>query len=450
MQGIAGFRQRGFALLILIALLAVAAAYVLLSRLDAVGARWSQGTVTQRALAEAKAGLIAYAVSVPLTTSGSKRPGDLPCPDLDNDGSADGPCSTPASRFGRLPWKTLGLPDLRDSSGERLWYAVSTNFKNNPRTGILNSDTKGTILVRNSNSVILNDPAAGTGAIAVIIAPGAPLTRQGTSGEQQRGCKRGGSDDTLCATHETCGTPNPVATDKCNAANYLDTLSGTEDNVDFAETNPVDGFIDGEIRDIANTVIVNDRLLSITYDQLMPLIEKRVAEEALACLKAYAQNSGGRYPWAARLDPGPTPDYNDDADERFGRMPDTFGATTASDPTMKGVWVGGECNIGVSGWWPANNWKEFVFYSVADAFKPGAPLPPACGSCLAVDPPSPHLDKQVVVIVSGERLGAHSRTDKGKLDDYLEGKNAGAVPNLFEQQPRSGTFNDSVVFLPRP
>jgi hypothetical protein len=31
-----------------------------------------------------------------------------------------------AERLGRLPWKTLGLPDLRDGDGERLWYAVSS------------------------------------------------------------------------------------------------------------------------------------------------------------------------------------------------------------------------------------------------------------------------------------------------------------------------------------
>ena len=32
---------------------------------------------------------------------------------------------------GRLPWKTLAIPDLRDGAGERLWYAVSVRFKRN-------------------------------------------------------------------------------------------------------------------------------------------------------------------------------------------------------------------------------------------------------------------------------------------------------------------------------
>ena len=54
---------------------------------------------------------------------GASRLGDLPCPDRDDDGDADAVpgCDTAALALGRLPWKTLGLPDLRDGDGERLW-----------------------------------------------------------------------------------------------------------------------------------------------------------------------------------------------------------------------------------------------------------------------------------------------------------------------------------------
>jgi hypothetical protein len=31
-------------------------------------------------------------------------------------------CFYANQRMGRLPWKTLRLPDLRDGHGERLWY----------------------------------------------------------------------------------------------------------------------------------------------------------------------------------------------------------------------------------------------------------------------------------------------------------------------------------------
>ena len=113
---------------------------------------------TALALGAAHEALIAYAVAVKPDTY-AKRPGDLPCPDLDNDGDAELTCSSASQRIGRLPWKTLRLPDLRDGDGERLWYAVSTHFKRTtanqcPVPGgpnCLNSDTGGTLTVRDSS-----------------------------------------------------------------------------------------------------------------------------------------------------------------------------------------------------------------------------------------------------------------------------------------------------------
>src|SRR6185295_4229955 len=106
-----------------------------------------------------------------------------PCPDITNTGTAGGSCSNGGgTTIGRLPWKTLGLPDLRDASGERLWYAVTDSFKNNPAVGTLNSDSRGGITVRDRNGNVVNDGTdVGTftrsGAIAIIIAPGGILRR---------------------------------------------------------------------------------------------------------------------------------------------------------------------------------------------------------------------------------------------------------------------------------
>ena len=134
-------------------------------------------------------------------------PGYLPCPDLDNDGWAEATCgsqngdSGQAERLGRLPWKTLGLPDLRDGYGERLWYAVSSKYK-----GLLNCAVSracldmtpeaalGTISVRDTAGALLHDGTlgdarrAGGGALAVVIAPGPPLTR--AAGEAARAAAR--------------------------------------------------------------------------------------------------------------------------------------------------------------------------------------------------------------------------------------------------------------------
>jgi hypothetical protein len=360
----------------------------------------------------------------------------LPCPDVNNDGVPDTPCN--GSALGRLPWKTLGLPDLRDGSGERLWYAVSSNFKNNPRTPLLNSDTSGTISVSSSDGNLQYDGGAGgTGVAAVIIAPGAVLTRAGQTTAQDR---------------SSAGINT--------ASNYLDiaTVNGnTEDNANFTDGSSTNGFIQGSIKDSNGNVILNDQLLAITQDNIMQVIQKRVAAEVKQCLNAYASNgnNNGHYPWAAKLDTAFPPNYNDTHGYLFGRVPDNLFNTTRYDSgySMLDTWTG-NCNINsTSGWWL--NWKEMVFYGLAPYYKPAnppfTPASNACASagvCLMVNPPSSAQDKLFVVIVAGRMLPAQVRNtnnDKGTLSNYLEGANTnGATP--FQQSPPSPTFNDTAVF----
>ena len=250
--------EAGAALLAFLLVLLVGGSYALLGDAKSLAqrAKLEESRKTSEALAEAKAALIGYAAGAnivpndtPSNSCGAQcpRPGDLPCPDRNNDGFADGPCGgIPAMlRLGRLPWRTLRLPDLRDGSGERLWYAVSTKFKNFPKTpcGLstaatcLNSRTRGTITIRNAIGTGLlhngNDPRDSldpTGAIAVILAPGPTLRRQGTSASQNRVCSN-------CTVDDIClGTPPPTVP-RCDPAEYLDlrtTPSPHEDNADFA------------------------------------------------------------------------------------------------------------------------------------------------------------------------------------------------------------------------
>ena len=453
--------------------------------------------ITAAALAEAKLALIGFATGVNLTSS--RRPGDLPCPDLKDNGEAESSCgsaagSNQAQRLGRLPWKTLGLPDLRDGYGERLWYAVSNNFKNNFRTtctspgqaGCLNSDARGTITVRDSTGNVINDGAnpdqfTPSGVIAVIFAPGAILQRQGAAGAQDRSCT-GGICNPANDTAGVCTSSPFTLTPKCNPINYLDILTGVEDNADFTDGSSTNGFINGVIRDASNNAVVNDRLISITYNDLMPALQRRVAKEVLNCLNDYAaltQNGGptnGRYPWAVPVNDWPT--YTDKVNTRFGRLPDTpFSDTplgvpggvavsscpTTSPPTvcMKDTWPPGLCNIPGS-WW--TNWKEIVFYGVADEYQPadpnlmsGVPASGGCGSCLRVDPPSSSDDKRVVVAVAGKRLSdaaynqgndqpRSSTSDKQDPRNYLEGENESGSVNRYEQQPISASFSDFLLY----
>lgn len=411
------------------------------------------------ALARAKEALVGYAVAVNLTGACAntasitcRRPGDLPCPDSNNDGTADTPCS--GNALGRLPWKTLGLPDLRDGSDERLWYAVSARFKNNPRTictnsvltSCLNSDTPGSITIRANDGTIINDGGNGTGVVATLFAPGNVLQRQ--DGTQQ--VRSGLGINT--------------------ASNYLDiaTVGGTtEDNANFTDGSSTNGFIQGNLKDSDGNAIVNDRLLAITQDNIMQVTQKRVAAEVRNCLVEYAampQNQGlppnlGYYPWATLRTAGPPVVYNDSDRREFGRIPDLLFEETCDDTGgsncdatqsggMSNQW-GPTCTLANSNWWV--NWKELVFYGFAHGFRPhDLTHNHACSNsaCLVVNPPSSAADKSFVIIVAGKQIGTQvrsSNTDKSNFANYLEGQNSDGLTS-FEKSPLSATFNDWVVF----
>lgn len=113
-------RQHGAALLVFMLIFFLASISLLLSRADGLRSRASSDQTTSAALAQAKEALIGRAVA------DKERPGSLPCPDFDDDGKANGSCS---ETIGRLPWKTLDLPDLRDGDGNRLWYALASELR---------------------------------------------------------------------------------------------------------------------------------------------------------------------------------------------------------------------------------------------------------------------------------------------------------------------------------
>jgi len=230
---------------------------------------------TALALAQAKAALLGYAAM------DDNRPGSLPCSDINDDGAVFGVDCVADDQVARLPWKRLGLPDIRDGSGERLWYAVSRDFRASPGSPI-NTTIDGQITIRSAAGTIINNPDAipSTGVVAVIIAPGGALTRQNTALTQNRSCTGGGG----CNAELICQTPYQSVA-KCNPANYLDVISGTEDNANFIsyQTPPTpflaNGFIHGPIKDAAGATIVNDRILIITKNDLYSVVTFRMARE---------------------------------------------------------------------------------------------------------------------------------------------------------------------------
>lgn len=342
---------RGFALVLAAVALLLAAGWVLAASFTGFATTPARHRASEMSLAQAREALLAFATDRPIDPI--VGPGYLPCPDADGDGWAEATCgslsgdSGQEQRLGRLPWKTLGLPDLRDGFGERLWYAVSSKHK-----GLLNcaasracvdmspTQALGTITVRDAFGALLHDGAiddaaraAQGGAAAVILAPGAPLERRSGAVRLQR---------------QDCGAA------ECAPAHYLDAVT-FEDNAAFRDrSDPAgraanrDGFVAGPVAD-ADGVALNDRLAMVGYSDLMPRVMGRVALEAALCLRLHASLPGslGRYP-------APLPACGGgEARPAFGRLP-AFGA-------LQG------CNLALPAdthsWW--KTWNAHVLYAPA-------------------------------------------------------------------------------------
>lgn len=276
-------RQQGIAVLLLVGLLLLGGTLLTLTALNASTWRADRYRVTQEALLAAKETLVARAVA------DDNRPGSLPCPDVDDDGIAEGTLAGGGTQcpsyIGRLPWRTLDVPDLRDGSGERLWYALSTTYRDNPSAEPINSDTAG--------QLGLGGVQPATNALAIVLAPGSALVRSGAAALQDRGCIVGVN----CDASRVCTTTPPSLTAKCNPSNYLDVSAGV-DNADG----------DNSFIAAAEDVAFNDRALAIVADDIMPLVERRVGRELAKNLREHydawqTATGSGFYPWAASFDP---------------------------------------------------------------------------------------------------------------------------------------------------
>lgn len=276
-------QQHGGAFIVMLVIMILGITTVLVGALTGAGQMAANNIRSGEALSQARDALIAYAVSDTL------RPGQLICPDVNNDGmvtiGTDTAGSNCTSLVGRLPWKTLGIPDLRDASGERLWYALSDPFHANG-AAVLNSETAGTISL--SGNVTANN------LIAIVFAPGRPLP--------------------------TLSQSRAVA-DENTAANYLESILISPTSFQQLTPNDHEG----------GAYSYNDQLVYIGHEHLLPLVEKRIVREAKKCLDSYAATSLGKYPWAAPVSSGA---YVTTPNTLFGRIPTdpTHNIYTPTDP----------------------------------------------------------------------------------------------------------------------
>jgi len=351
-------RQHGAALMVMLVIVVMGIAAALVGSLSMTALKNTRQETTSNALAQAKDALIGKSITY------DDYPGSLPCPDTDNDGISDaGGSSECPSYVGRLPWYTLGLPDLRDAAGERLWYTVSRNFRRYDSVRPLNSNTKGTLLIYSADGVT-QQTQAGYDAVAVIFSPGSPVSSQ---------------------------TRNTVAQQN-SAANYLD-IANSRNNA--SASGP---FIAGTKSDT-----FNDQLLFITTRNLMPLVEQRVAGEVKRALANY-RTTNGYYPWADTVTASSDYDSNDGYNR--GWLPNN---------ALPVNWAG---TFRPPQWFFDNQWYTLIYYSVARDYTQNPPF--NCLTCidstLRVDGVS---GVRALFIMPGTPIGTLVRTVTN-LSHYLE------------------------------
>jgi hypothetical protein len=297
--------QKGQIIFFTIVLLGAITTYAIYGILSPLDPEAANRAITERALSEAKNALIGYAAAH------FKQPGRLPCPDHDGNGLSGSCTTTVQTRIGFLPWKALGIPNLRDGSGSPLLYAVTEAYSSGALP--LNSNSSGDYSVTGQESA--------TNVIAIVFAPG-PVT-----GAQQR--------DASIAPCVTRGTP--ISRNLCPAS-YLE---GGNENGDtsFVAGLPAANF--------------NDRLMLITSDKLFPVILARVLSDPKRMLNAYFA-AYGYYP-----NPTPFGGTECNASTFQGVIPSL---TTQSKCKSEGKndWIGT-----FSDWFFPNGWGQLTFYAVS-------------------------------------------------------------------------------------
>ena len=366
-------QAQGAALLVLLAILGLAAVYMFIGRLNSVSGRSQQDNADARSLTQAKEALLGYAATY-RDTHANEGFGFMPCPAEEGDGKAELTCDTSGyATVGLLPFRTLDLTDLRDSSGNCLWYVVSGATKYNPKKLQLNWDSVGQFTIKdNAGNVLASPSAVDGGPVALIIAPHKPLGSQSRS-----------------AANSICGTvPNyPQFIDSSVAFPSSTTLTLTNGTPDSAD--------------------VNDRISWLTTKEIFNLVTARsdfptllnsLITEMVSCLDA-------THPTPVAPSGGTIASIGLGIFGRVPMIPDTGNASICTSGTVSAA--------NVDMW---RNWQNQFRY--AD-----------CGSAGCVTVGTDDSSCRGVLLFGGQRSAAQAHsteeTQAAALDPlYLDGTNA--------------------------
>ena len=307
-------RQRGAVLLTALTATLLAGTSFMLARMEnTAGPRLREAAVTARALADAKRAIVGWSVGAGLAGDGTEHaPGLLPFPDRNNDtggydGRADCVTNGLSDRhlIGRLaragetspcPDRALGV-ELRDGSGEPLWYVVSRNLVNYRGGGSLDPPINPGLLDATPAYPWLRLIDAGGGVLiasdgdpleiaAVIIAPGPPL-----AGQTRSGAVPGAAEylDRVAV--------DGVSYDNADSDGCRDAVAGASAHMDCPGRTGEEFILYPDSRGTASaTDSFNDRIAWVTAEELLRAAEARALGTLMSVLERYRSRHGA-YPW---------------------------------------------------------------------------------------------------------------------------------------------------------
>ena len=307
------------------------------------GGRGTRERASERALAEAREALIAYAADRPIDAARRPRLPALPRPRRRRLGRGDvrlahRATSGQASASGACRGRRSACPDLRDGYGERLWYAVSTQ-------------AQGTAQLRGEPRVRRHDAATRRSARSPCATRRGALIHDGTLADpmpRERRRRGGGGDRARarrsrahrrtragdatrgCAAPRDCRACDPRELSRQGAGARLATRTtptSSTATMPPAARSTRTASSQGPVRSPTARIAVNDRIAVIAYRDVMPRVMQRVALEVAACCALRARNAAASGTAACLRDAT----GGRDASARDRRRVRRAGATRAAD-----------------------------------------------------------------------------------------------------------------------
>lgn len=460
LQGLRRSRQKGIVFYLVIAAMAISMATLGLALSSVTSLKEMRADQAERILQDARRSVLAYLVNADLDASG-RRIGewrlfaDLPIAssagvdttEPNYDGTAEiagcatrtwavgqaltsvGVSGADARCFGRLPWRTLGLPvpDAGDDPDAYVpWIVVSPNLATsaacqpNLHPSVLGQAYAGYtclgsmpypwVTVRDERGNLISDRVA-----VALILPGSAL--QG----QVRGPSAGPAAY-LDSVTVTAACPAPCQ-------------PGTYNNADFTHANNLPTTLIQASSDsraaerkgfYATPYAYNDRVMFITIDELMTALETRARIEVKRKLEAF-KLARGYYPFASLLNSSNGLCVNG---QRLGRLSLVQGSCNATDV------------LNLPAWLTDSGWHRYFIYSVSSRCVAGNTACNAPGltvgannavNAVLLSPGSPITNAPFVPSRASSQAPLAGLVLSTNAADYLDAiENAGGAADVFD------------------